>query len=278
MNALDPRLTSSRAKFDRAKKHADDLIAEMREASEDEPPAVLATSRRYDPASERVLFIAERVPEIPDHWSLVIGEVVYNLRCALDHLWWALAVDFLGREPTDAEAREIQFPILDRLDPAKWEGHRFLSHVSKEAAEKAKPLQCYEKDEGEEPLLRILADLSNTDKHREVKPTLFITSTWSFPMGELPCRDCHIPNDGGDPPIWESDVEFGTEQPRAGDVVLGVKVVPTGPAPDIDIAPEITGHLGFGSESPVLLTLKELGRLVFGVINEFAPLLSSPKG
>jgi hypothetical protein len=200
---------------------------------------------------------------------------VAGLTHLLDHLWWALAVDHLGREPTPREAHQIQFPILDQGHPEKWSGNRYIRHVAPAAAEKARSLQGYGLTAEEEMLLGVLRSLSNIDKHRRVEPTIFTSSEWSLPLGALRCVDCRIPDDGGDPPIYEQDIEFGDDQPAVGDVILGVKVIPTGPAPDIDIAPEIIGHICFASEAPILLTLKELGRLVKAIIIEFAPFLSS---
>jgi hypothetical protein len=49
--------------------------------------------------------------------------------------------------------------------------------------------------------------------------------------------------------------------------------VPTGPNPDIDTEAKISLIVGFGPEESVTATLKALGRLVHGVIVEFAPLL-----
>jgi hypothetical protein len=257
----------------RAKAHADKLIAEMRDACDGKAPGVYETSRKYDPDTEQVVFIAERMTEISDEWSLIVGDCIYNLRCALDHLWWQFAIDFLGREPTDNEARDIQFPILpDR--PEAWEGHRFLKYVDPEIAAKAKTLQAYDRGEGEEATITMLASLSNADKHREVKPTFYRSTGWGVPIGDLPCRDCHIPRDPEDPDIFESTITWPyPEEIKVGDEVLGIKVVPTGPNPDIDVNPEITGHIGFGPERDVVTTLNKLGRLVFAVIREFAPLL-----
>jgi hypothetical protein len=79
----------------------------------------------------------------------------------------------------------------------------------------------------------------------------------------------------GDSAEWCFTIDFGYEKATVGDIVLGVHVIPTGPNPDIDIDPEITGHIGFGSETPVELTLKQLGRLVRHIIVELAPLLKA---
>lgn len=48
----------------------------------------------------------------------VIGDILHNLRSALDCLAWQLAITHLGREPTDKEAGIIYFPLAD--GPAKF--------------------------------------------------------------------------------------------------------------------------------------------------------------
>jgi hypothetical protein len=106
--ALNPRLDSARAKWERAKIHAEQLLAEMKDACDGGNPRVTRTSRRFDSDTNEIVWTAEAiVPEIAPAWPLMIGECVYNLRCALDHLWWELAIDHLGREPTGDEAPAI---------------------------------------------------------------------------------------------------------------------------------------------------------------------------
>ena len=52
-------------------------------------------------------------PDVPIEWSLRIGEILYNLRSALDHLVWQLVLAN-GQEPGHGNA----YPIVD--DEAKW--------------------------------------------------------------------------------------------------------------------------------------------------------------
>ncbi len=165
------RLAGSWAKLTRAQGHVEELKRAIIAACDGEgPPRVLATRRQFDPENNLVLWIAERVPEVSDDWGLMVGEAIYNMRCALDHLWWQLAIDHLGRKPTEDEAREIMFPILTFLDSERFRRHRYLKHVSPEAAEKAERCQRYDAREDEVLLLTVLATLSNRDKHREIQP------------------------------------------------------------------------------------------------------------
>jgi hypothetical protein len=282
------RLASSWAKLNRAEAHVNKFRAAVVAASDGKsPPRVLSTTRKFDPESERVLFIAERLPEIGDDWGLMVGDAIHNLRCALDHLWWQLAIDELGREPTEDEAKSIQFPIIS--DPDSWDGHRFLQHVGTDAADKAKTFQGYDRPEGPTLLsvLGALRDWSNTDKHRELPPSFFESAgfTWAAAPPPQMLTDCKIPSrpdsETGEP-IWEMDVEFGPVghpgRVEVGDVVLGVRVVPTGKNPDIDQEPEIALDIFFGERETGynVQLLDHIGSFVFRILNEFAPLLKPP--
>jgi hypothetical protein len=233
-------------------------------------------SRKYDAETECIVWTAEElVPGINPVWSPMIGECIYNLRCALDHLWWQFAIDYLEREPREDEARDIQFPILTKTDPAQYESHRFLRYVDEEVAEKAKPLQGYDRGENEEPFLEVLAELSNHDKHRGLRPVLLRTSGFSTPMGDVSSIDCHIPKGEGEAE-WAVEISWlETNELQVGDEVFWQKVVPTGPNPDIQVDPEIRCTIGLGPKRIALDTLRELGQFVYGVIVEFAPLLKS---
>jgi len=240
--ALNPRLDSARAKWERAKAHADQLVAEMKEGCGGGNPRVTRTRRRFDPDSKEIVWTAEEiVPVLDPNWPLMIGECVYNLRCALDHLWWALAIDHLGREPTDVEAKAIQFPILTKVPPEKFEDHRFLAHVADDVVTKAKNAQLFDRSEGAEPLLAVLADLSNHDKHRRIEPTFFRASNVGIQIGDVRCVDCHVPKSDEEGAEWAVTIGFPDwEELNVGDQVLRQEVVPTGPNPDIDADPEIT--------------------------------------
>lgn len=213
-------------------------------------------------------------------WGLMIGDAIHNIRCALDHLWWQLAIDHLGRKPTEEEAREIQFPILTYLDPEKFRRHRFVKHVSTEAADKAERMQRYDASPDQPLLLTVLADLSNHDKHREIRPAFFINTDISLPI--MPFAevmvDCEIPIERRDGmQIVEPEIVYGTsDRPAPGDVVVGIRVRPTGPNPDIKVEPEATGEIALGEGEYTFAVLDEIGKFVWTSLNWFAPLLRSP--
>jgi hypothetical protein len=90
--------------------------------------------------------------------------------------------------------------------------------------------------------------------------------------------DCEIPNEVVDGQrVFESQMLW-SERPTVGEIVAGLQVTPTGPNPDINIQPEITGDiaLGEGDGAYTFGILDDLGKFVWAVLNEFAPLLRSP--
>jgi hypothetical protein len=273
------RLAGSWAKLTRAQGHVEDLRRAIVAACDGEgPPRVLSTRRHFDPENNLVLWIAERVPEIDDDWGLMVGDAIHNMRCALDHLWWQLAIDHLGRKPTDAEARDIQFPILTFSTPEKFRRHRFLKHVSPEAAEKAERCQRYDAPEEEVLLLTIVATLSNRDKHREIHPALFVNTNSTIPIPDMSAFvDCELTNEVRDGMRhFEGKVVHPPARPAVGDVVAGISVTPTGPNPDIEVDAEVTGEIVLGSQDDMTLffgILDEMGQFIGTVLNWFAPLL-----
>jgi len=61
-----------------------------------------------------VVYRIDRVMQIRDHWPLIVGDAVHDLRSALDHLMWQLAIVYLGRQPKKTEARDIRVRLFDR--------------------------------------------------------------------------------------------------------------------------------------------------------------------
>jgi hypothetical protein len=94
-------------------------------------------------------------------FGTLVGEITYNLRCALDYLIYALAVLDSG-----SDQKGTQFPILDAAKDFAGRGKTMLkglnaAHVA--AIERLQPYQgCHWTGR--------LRDLSNMDKHRHIVP------------------------------------------------------------------------------------------------------------
>jgi hypothetical protein len=102
----------------------------------------------------------------PTIWSVVIGEIVHNLRSALDHLIWQLVIKETGAPPT---TNKTQFPIFDTLAGYQSRGEPvFLHGVGATAKTLIKAAQPFETGEGHNNPLWHLHELSNWDKHRAI--------------------------------------------------------------------------------------------------------------
>ena len=99
-----------------------------------------------------------RLPKVPDTLSPLIGDFLFNVRSALDHVVWQLVLAN-GGTPTKATC----FPISS--DPGAFAKHSKtrLAGVSPKASALIETLQPYHG--GNEPL-GILARLHNVDKHQ----------------------------------------------------------------------------------------------------------------
>jgi hypothetical protein len=127
--------------------------------------------REYDPQMHsRAVGLGIYEPPRVD-WSLLVGDYLFNLRSALDHLAWQLV---LANNAQPGQGTE--FPIFK--DPAAYK-----KRVARKTAgmqplvvaviESLQPYQPWESGAFDHPLWR-LHNLCNIDKHR----TLLLTSTW----------------------------------------------------------------------------------------------------
>ena len=227
-------LDGARAKLERAKSHVGALRDAISAAEPD--PAAIPLRREYDVNQGAIVWRIERVPEIPDSWGLLVGDALHNFRCALDHLWWQLALKHLHpNQPTEEQAKEIQFPIFSR--PTQWSPtHPYLRHVDPTDAVKVEARQPFNPGQaGQINVLGALADLSNADKHRIVHPVLMAARGILLPTpSDQAFKDCE--------PVrqlikgqWVRAAHFSVGlRPDVDDEILKVEVTPTGPNPDLD--------------------------------------------
>lgn len=99
------------AKLARAFEHLESLNTEIQRVLDSQPYPVGA---HYKPEAAEIDLYALPAEFPLLAWGVRVGDCLHNLRSALDHIAWQLALDFLKREPDDAEARRIQFPYRRR--------------------------------------------------------------------------------------------------------------------------------------------------------------------
>ncbi|MCA1707798.1 MAG: hypothetical protein LC808_32810 [Actinobacteria bacterium] len=109
-------------RYERAREHLADLHSLVAAFTSD-PQEVWADEERY--FLEDLYSYSERAVErfpIPFAIPVRVGEMLYNLRCALDYLVFALAWHDTGTEPTGKWAKSLQFPIESK--PKEFERRR----------------------------------------------------------------------------------------------------------------------------------------------------------
>jgi hypothetical protein len=103
-----------------------------------------------------------------ERWALMTGDCFHNLRSALDHLVYAIAIHITGKNPPPRK-RDWAFPIAknhvaflekrDRIDPKNLLGCDVWGLIER--------VQPYHRRHQElPPLLTLLESFDNTDKHR----------------------------------------------------------------------------------------------------------------
>ena len=94
---VGPEFASCWLKIGRAQEHFKIFDSELGEWTNSKPYSILQKS---DPEGCRHTLILELKRPFPaDKWSLIAGDCIHNLRCALDHLVYALAVKNSGTTP-----------------------------------------------------------------------------------------------------------------------------------------------------------------------------------
>jgi hypothetical protein len=149
MKAID----DVRTKLSRAEKLNEELITEIGRFIGGDPYKV---DTRRDQDSKRLIYYIAHATAVPAEVALVAGDLLHNLRSALDHLAWHLVIAN-GQKP----ARQTYFPIAD--DNLKFARDLAKVAFSTDAIAEVAAIQPYRC--GNDALWR-LHRLNNIDKHR----------------------------------------------------------------------------------------------------------------
>ena len=158
------------AKLARAEFHLLELGVRVRDYLSSAPFRIVG---EYDDTAHEYVMKAEQAadyPPVPAELILIAGEVVHQLRSALDHLVWDLVVEQTGEPPPGTDDG---FPIFSTADGYNRRAHQKVRGVSAAAADLIKVWQPYHLgDRAEEELIWAVQALNNTDKHRLIPVTL----------------------------------------------------------------------------------------------------------
>lgn len=212
-------------KLEWARKHLDALNADMTAFVKNEAYGAVG---QFDPKT-RQLTIRFRINKaFPPDWPLRVGDIVHNMRSALDSLVYALAFKYSGK-PTDEQARDIQFLICDGPTEFAKRAPRWHGRMSPAAQNAIALVQPYQRRKaGAKNELSVLRDLSNIDKHRHILPCFVAGS------GRVVAQ---IERLGGGPPLTLGPPKAVSIKGRLqNDTILGVINVPPGIDPLLDVA------------------------------------------
>jgi hypothetical protein len=155
--------SSAMWKIDRAKDLLDGLDREVL-AWHDTKPYGFFTYVNPEKTRASVIVKAYNEPPII-RWSLIIADIIHNLRCALDHTFWALmSNEFSGAIPKKAE--KLSFPIWD--GPPNSDQRRNLDPIGPKLFSAIESVQLYNHPYPSLPVhpLAIVRDIDNANKHK----------------------------------------------------------------------------------------------------------------
>jgi len=167
-------------------------------------------------------------------FGTLVGETVYNLRCALDYLVYALAA-----LDSSAPQKGTQFPIMDTAQDFAGRGKTMLNGVNATHVAAIEGLQPYK---GCNWTAR-LRDLSNMDKHRHIVPGGGIMKPTVHSGLSTDLRRIH-----------------GAFERKAKHPVTGE---------DVDVKVHVASEILFSDRTPVVQPLHELKTRVADTLGQF---------
>lgn len=171
-------LKDPRGKVERAEEHLKALDRDILAFQRDNPCRV----RHYEDLDKALYIVRSYLPIVPQRFGLIAGDAIHNLRSALDHLVWQLALTKPER-PFD----RTEFPIVAKDTP---ENRAYFKRVTQSVPDEALPiikeLQPYQRGARykDDPLWQ-LDKLWNIDKHRVI-PVHGIRMNIKAPRGATP--------------------------------------------------------------------------------------------
>lgn len=255
---MSPSLVGVRAKLDRAWEHIETLDAATAEFFESKPYEVVG---EFEPDVSEWVVSINPFTEPPPRVPVILGDVLHNLRSALDHLVCQLALLDTGET---ADCAKTQFPITSSEDnfmekePA---GLRGLSDVHRAQIERHQPYHAGARMH--DHVLMIVSSFNNVDKHAVVHPLFgyyrgfadIPTVEGNFDAGVIPSTALLLSG--------ERRVEGKTQIAR-------VKLRPIGPNPHVDVYGTLVFDPAFGKRWLRGSALPEIHQQVVRIVDGFA--------
>jgi hypothetical protein len=250
-------LDSCYAKVRQAEGHAKTLHEEIRAFHK---LGVIRIDGQPDPQSTDYVFRVKASEEPPLlDWGCRIGDVLHNLRSALDHLAWQLVVFHKGEQIAEQEARNIYFPAA--LAPNDFNSLAIVQMIDSAHLATLRGLQPYHRGDrkrAEGHPLVTLRELSNIDKHRIVH--MSYVALREFPFSVRKARDYRVARVITQPD--STPLKDGQELARVEGEITGTE-------PEIEGHAKLTGHVAFSDGTPLQHKLDQLSRAVRHILDQF---------
>jgi hypothetical protein len=162
----DERLALVRLKIERADEHIADLQAKIRSFF-DSNPYKIATKR--DPNTRQLIYYVDSVEPVPVAFTTITGDILNNLRSALDHL--AQQLYLVGTGGTKGYRDQTSFLIAESAKKFKAGLLGKVEGMRQDAIDAICALEPYKGGKGAD--LWAFHRLNNIDKHR------LIVTVWS---------------------------------------------------------------------------------------------------
>lgn len=253
------RLDLIAVKVERAREHLATLSVAVREHLDSKPYAV---GTKHDPDSRRLIYFVSGVRPAPLRLSAILGDIIHNLRSALDHLAYQLVWVGTGKSPSN----HVYFPIADDRPKYLEQRSRQLKGAAAAAVATLDGLCPYKG--GNDGLWR-LHKLNNIDKHR-----VLITAGsafQSFNFGAYLSREMHKYHKFADMPVIDlfmkpADRMFPLKQ---GDELF-IDVQDAEPIDKLQFRFSVAfGEQGIVFGEPIVETLASMITLVESILPQF---------
>lgn len=211
-------------KITRAREHFVEVNEAMKAFAEENPYHIV---REFDSnLGENIFRVDEPPVEVPRVFGIIVGEMVYNYRSALDHL-----INRLVEANDGKTTKSTSFPfVTNRKNWASARGSKLAGMSCAHVALIKGEQPCFAKNPYRARFLRYLEDIWNADKHRDV---ILVASGI---IGHL--LDAPFPP----PPVSEVFFHNGA--------VVKDTIVCRIPGPDMDMNLRILPDIAFGQGGP----------------------------
>jgi len=155
------KLFSAGLKIERAKQHIADLDVARQAFFAAEPYRV---GTKHDPQTRKLIYYVVSVEDVPTNILLITGDVIQNLRSALDHLAYQLHLTGTGK----TTSKDLVYFPIGGTNATEYKSQRDgkVKGMRQDAIDAIDATEPYKGGKGHQ--LWVLSKLNNIDKHRLV--------------------------------------------------------------------------------------------------------------